>query len=176
MRRSAWVGVGLVVVGLVAGLLGFLFARGGPPSSWGPGRNMSWMMRSYAKPSYASEGERIFFTGTGNRGPIPFRVAGTGPMGGMMMRTVGCANCHGPDGRGGLLFPDGVKSADIRWAALTAEDMDHPPYTPETLKRAITQGVDPAGHPLSPFMPRWDMTPEEQDAIVAFLRTLGSGR
>jgi hypothetical protein len=43
---------------------------------------------------------------------------------------------------------------DIRYKTLTSEGMahgegeDHPPYTDETIKRTITQGVDPAGNPL----------------------------
>ncbi len=174
-RRLLWIAAATLGAGL-AGMAILSLAGGGRPGGFGgfgPGENTAWMMRSYANPSYASEGEQIFLTGTTSQGPIPFRTAGMGPMSGMMMRTIGCANCHGSDGQGGLLFPDGVKSADIRWSALTAADMDHPPYTAATLKRAITQGVDPAGHPPSPFMPRWEMNAEEQDAIVAFLQTLG---
>ncbi len=54
---------------------------------------------------------------------------------------------------------------DIRYAVLTGkehpegeEKMDHPPYTDVTIKRAITQGLDPAGDPLDWTMPRWQMS------------------
>jgi cytochrome c oxidase subunit II len=50
--------------------------------------------------------------------------------------------------------------------------MDHPPYTEETLKRAIIQGIDPAGEPLEWPMPRWNMSDEDLNDLIDFLKML----
>jgi cytochrome c oxidase subunit II len=61
---------------------------------------------------------------------------------------------------------------NITWAELTAQDMDHPPYTEETRKRAITQGLDPAGNQLEYPMPRWQMSEQDLNDLVAYIKTL----
>jgi mono/diheme cytochrome c family protein len=68
---------------------------------------------------------------------------------------------------------------DIRYAVLTGkeheeggEEMDHPPYSDATIKRAITQGVDAAGKPLDWTMPRWQMSEGDLKDLLAFLKTL----
>ena len=119
---------------------------------------------------FTSNGQRIFFTATDSSGrPILYR-------GGMMMR-MACANCHGPDGQG-LRTPMFV-SPNITYQNLTSpEGMLEPDggrghtYTDETIKRAITQGVDPAGEPLQWPMPRWRMSERDLDDLIAFLKTL----
>ena len=52
------------------------------------------------------------------------------------------------------------------------EHEEHPPYTEETLKRAITQGLNPAGEPLEELMPRWQMSEQDLDDLVDFIKTL----
>ncbi len=52
------------------------------------------------------------------------------------------------------------------------EHEEHPPYTEEALKRAITRGVDPAGEPLDDEMPRWRMSGQDLDELVEFIKTL----
>jgi cytochrome c oxidase subunit II len=102
--------------------------------------------------------------------------------GGMMS----CADCHGSDGRGGRvqMMMATFTSPDIRWGSLTAEDhahaakdahsneIGHPPYTEETLKLVITQGVDPAGEPLAWPMPRWCMSEQDLNDLIDFLKAL----
>ena len=66
---------------------------------------------------------------------------------------------------------------DIRYPTLTAAEMDqggekHPAYTDETIKRAITQVVDPAGKALEWPMPRWTMSETDRNDLLAFLKTL----
>ena len=72
---------------------------------------------------------------------------------------------------------------DITWDKLIQEEHneedsdrdeheEHPPYTEETLKRAITRGVDPAGEPLDEEMPRWRMSEQDLDDLVEFIKTL----
>jgi cytochrome c oxidase subunit II len=146
---------------------------------------------------FASNGEQIYFTATSQRGtPITFdmhdgRMMGRMPMmrGGMMGGGImSCADCHGSDGSGGRvrMMMTTYTAPDIRWASLTAVDhghevteddhsddeMDHPPYTEETLKRAIIQGIDPAGEPLAWPMPRWNMIDEDLNDLIDFLKML----
>ena len=66
--------------------------------------------------------------------------------------------------------------SDIRYESLVSEDQEeeeeHPPYTEETIKRAILDGIDPAGEPLDLTMPRWKMTDKDVDDVVEYLKTL----
>jgi len=135
---------------------------------------------------YASNGERIYFTGTSANGRISYSGgdAGGGMMGGQGMMGGGqlaCADCHGPDGRGGLhvMHMTVMDAPDIRWSTLTeaehgAEEgeMEHPPFDEETFKRAVTQGLDPGGGPLDLDMPRWRMSDQDLDDLIAYLQTL----
>ncbi len=65
---------------------------------------------------------------------------------------------------------------DIRYHHLIEEEHEegeeHPPYTDETIKRAITQGLNPAGEPLDYTMPRFRMTEEQLNDLLEFLKTL----
>lgn len=90
-----------------------------------------------------------------------------------MMRFV-CASCHGPQGHGGriAIMMQTYDVPNITWPELTAQDMDHPPYTEETLKRAITQCLDPDGNPLEYPMPRWRMSEQDLNDLVSFIKTL----
>jgi mono/diheme cytochrome c family protein len=126
---------------------------------------------------FESNGAQIYFTGTSQRGtPITAqRGAGMGRMRGVRLT---CASCHGPDGRGGQvqMMMRIIEVPDIRYDLLTGEDHGegeaHEPYTEETIKRAITEGVEPDGEPLEWPMPRWSMSDEDLDDLVAFLKTL----
>ncbi len=130
-----------------------------------------WLTRS----QFRSNGEQIYFTATSQRGSLITADMGMGPMGGGMMA---CVSCHGPDGRGGRvrMMMGSFVAPDIRYKTLTTaehtEGEAHPPYTDETIKRAITQGIDPAGEPLDWPMPRWSMTEADLEDLLAFLKTL----
>jgi mono/diheme cytochrome c family protein len=197
-RRLPVLGLVLIVVG-VTGLAWLSAFEGGPwgNAPWGrrpwggdglfmgPGM-MPWpgpgvmgggSASYYGKKSFASNGERIYYTGiSAKTGPI--RVSG-GPMwighGG-----VGCVACHGVHGRGGIPVMMGTAiPEDIRYEVLTKggnekgkEEMDHPFYTDALIKRAITKGIDPAGESLDWTMPRWDMGDADLDDLLAYLKTL----
>ena len=66
--------------------------------------------------------------------------------------------------------------SDIRYESLIAEDHseeeEHPPYTDETIKRAIREGIDPAGKPLDLTMPRWKMKDKDVGDVVEYLKKL----
>jgi len=123
---------------------------------------------------YVSNGQLIYFTGVNERGErIPYEG---GPM--WLYRHGGsCATCHGADGRGGAPVMMGTEVAvDIRYHHLMEEEHEegeeHPPYTDESIRRAITGGLDPAGVPLDLTMPRWHMSDQDLDDLLEFLKTL----
>jgi cytochrome c oxidase subunit II len=119
-----------------------------------------------------ANGRQIYFTATSERGSPITSDLQMGMMGGGMMA---CVACHGPDGRGRevTVMMQIYTAPDIRYQTLTSGAMeDHPPYTDETIKRAITQGLDPAGNPLQYPMPHWTMSAEDLNDLVAFLKTL----
>jgi len=89
-----------------------------------------------------------------------------------------CASCHGRDGRGRV--EGGVTPSDITFAALhrayavtTPSGRTHGPYDDRALRRAITEGIDPAGNRLDSVMPRYAMARPEFEALSAYLRRLG---
>jgi ABC-type branched-subunit amino acid transport system substrate-binding protein len=91
-----------------------------------------------------------------------------------------CAGCHGRDGKG---RPEGgVRPSDLTWTALSKpygvthpDGRKHPPYDARHLKRAISLGLDPAGNPLDPTMPRYRMSLQDMEDLVAYLQQLGTG-
>ncbi len=118
----------------------------------------------------AAQGAWIFRTGTAPDGqPIAYS-------GGMMM-AMSCADCHGGDGRGrttplftspnityrNLMDPHGMREPDGRRG---------PRYTDGLIRRAIVHGIDAAGKPLDPVMPRWGVTAQQANALLAYLKTL----
>ena len=135
--------------------------------------------RRDGRTTFASNGERIYFTGESESGE-PIRARG-GSGSGWMMGELACVDCHGEDGEGGrvTMMMETFSDPDITWHELGAEEHhadgeeDHPPYTAETLKVAITRGINPAGERLSNNMPRWDISVDDLDDLVAYLMTLG---
>jgi ABC-type branched-subunit amino acid transport system substrate-binding protein len=90
---------------------------------------------------------------------------------------VRCGNCHGPDGRG---RPEGgVRPGNITWSELTKsyghhheDGRRHPPFDEASLKRAIVDGVDPAGHPFDGSMPRYRISGRDWKALLAYMKVL----
>ena len=118
---------------------------------------------------YKSNGERIYFTSTSSSGK-PIISQGFS----MMQGNIACANCHGADGRGGnvRLMMTSFEAPNITWPVLTGNYEDHAPYTEATLKDAITRGVDPGGKELEIYMPRWQISDEDLNDLISFLKTL----
>lgn len=122
---------------------------------------------------YTSNGQRIYLTATSASGN-PITYAG-GPGSGMMQGGLACVSCHGPAGHGGQVtqMMTTFEAPNITWSALSMVGaMDHAPYTVETLKQAITAGVDPAGKALTAPMPQWRMSAPDLDDLVTYLKTL----
>ena len=88
-----------------------------------------------------------------------------------------CASCHGKDGKG---KPEGgVTPSNITWTALTANyegkrtiGRTYPAYTTQTIKRAISMGIDPAGNKLNNAMPKYAMTQADMNDLIAYLEVL----
>ncbi|MCL5027312.1 MAG: cytochrome c [Chloroflexi bacterium] len=123
--------------------------------------------------SAVANGSLIYFTATDSSGRA-LTYQGRGMM--MMMR-VTCAGCHGPDGHGEqtpMFVSPNITYANLTSPAGMLEPNGEriPPYNDETLKRAITQGIDSQGKPLDWPMPRWQMPDMDLDDLIAFLKTL----
>jgi len=124
----------------------------------------------------AMRGKRIYMEGKG-RGRITAFLPDAG------IRAPGsgfpCVHCHLAGGRG--QSEGGVRSADITWFNLTKEyggrrpsGRAHPPYTDETVRRAITAGLDPGGNVLASAHPRFGMDREDLDDLLAYMKVMDS--
>ena len=107
---------------------------------------------------------------TARSGNPPTEVPGT---------LLACVNCHGKDGKGN---PEAaIMPASITWATLTkpydsphADGRTRPAYTERLLVRAVCMGLDPAGNELHVTMPRFQMSREDMNALLAYLKRLGA--
>lgn len=126
-------------------------------------------------------GKLIYFTATGADGPIRYR--GGPAFGGMMGGSLTCASCHGADGRGGvhLMHMRMMDAPDIRWSTLSSgQHGDHDneqdgaaaAYDAEAFMRAVRDGQAPDGETLSSDMPRWEISEQDLENLIAFLQTL----
>lgn len=92
---------------------------------------------------------------------------------------MACANCHGIAGQGKI--EGGISPSNVTWEALTkpygvthVNGRKHPAYTARGLELAITRGLDPAGNKLLYAMPRYQMSKEDLDDLVVYLKRLGT--
>lgn len=170
-RRSGLVtaGIVLIVVGSVA--LGLLLVLALPTGGL-LHRYPPWYLPGQG--TYASLGERIYLTGTDEAGrPIP-RSGGRG----RMSTTLGCADCHGRDGKGRTInmMMGSFTSLDIRWSTLTSpldpEGKPQTPFNEASFAHAVRDGIDPEGDRLKSPMPRWQLTDAEVGGIIQYLQTL----
>jgi len=120
--------------------------------------------------AFRSNGERIYFTATSDRGTEITYTGGPISSGWMMMGgRLACVSCHGPDGRGGrhsMGMMQVMDSKDIRWSVL------QPEFDAEKFKLAVVKGQDPDGTLLKPDMPRWNISDDDLADLIAFLKTL----
>lgn len=128
-------------------------------------RNMEEIDR---KTEFASDGERIYFRGIGSNGEIINNSHG--------MEGVGCAMCHGAGARGMRMMMMDVPP--LKWDYLTEtgghahpNGRSHPAFTESSFKACVLGGIDPAGNSLSTMMPRWEITNEDLDGLIEYLKT-----
>lgn len=151
--------------GIAVGSLGFLVAL-----VLAPGGELPWFPPW--RTSHEENGQRIYMSGVTAAGRVIQNSHG--------MEGVGCAMCHGPDGRGGNMH--GIPVPNITFSALTdprgSRDVNgrsRPAYNAETIKAAIVAGIDSAGNNLHPEMPRWTgLNAQDVEDLIGFLKTLGA--
>ncbi len=128
-------------------------------------------------------GQRIYREGLGSQG-LPIQALGAGQTA-LAGPAAACVTCHRRSGYGSS---EGQFSArPITAAALFEEQTlpvrsprikaqlgtrQRPPYDDALLARALAGGLDSAGKPLEPLMPRYALQPEELQALTAYLATL----
>ncbi|WDE01648.1 c-type cytochrome [Thalassomonas actiniarum] len=124
-------------------------------------------------------GQAIYLTGKSLSGRDIEARLGSGAS--LPASLMPCVNCHQHDGKG--TREGGVSPADIRWSTLTRPygttdntGKTAPAYDRKSIKKAISLGVDSGGAPLSQIMPRYQLSHQDMEDLVAFLTGLGSYR
>ncbi|MBU2600932.1 MAG: cytochrome c [Actinobacteria bacterium] len=166
MKNSFYVGVVFIAAGLIGLAAVFVVYSAGTGSL-------------VFRPAAESLGAEIFLYGTAGGRAVP-RRGSIGMMGGSRL---GCADCHGTDGRGGrvnmMMMMGSFEAPDIRWSTLTSTEMEHtegetphPPFDRDSFARALRDGVDPDGGKLESPMPRWGVNDAQVDALIEYLQGL----
>ena len=130
-----------------------------------------------AQPTEAqNRGKQIYFEGTSPSGGEITAVVGTEGVT-LPASAVPCASCHGPDGLGRR--EGGVIPPDIRWSELTKvyghvheDGRKHQAFDEMSLARLIRSGLDPDFNKLDQSMPLYNMSVEDMDSLIAYLRFL----
>lgn len=145
----------------------------------GKGKGTNWGVGSFE-----SNGKRIYFTATSERGtPISYKG---GPAAGMMMMggNLACVSCHGTDARGGKhnMNMETMDAPDIRWSVLSGEhheeqtDMEEQhkkmAYNFEAFRNSVEGGKHPDGDELKEDMPRWNMSDQDLQDLMDYLKSL----
>jgi mono/diheme cytochrome c family protein len=129
---------------------------------------------AFSPVSHTDNGRRIFLYGATSGGRPVENSHG--------MEGVGCAMCHGDNGRGGMMH--GIAAPDIRLDHLTDPDghvhpdtgRRHPAFNRETVKAAIVAGIDAGGNTLHPEMPRWTgLSGPDLEDLLDYLQFLSRG-
>ena len=132
--------------------------------------------------AFGSNGERIYFTATSDRGTEIDYSGGPSPGGMTMGGRLSCASCHGTDARGGVhMMPMQMMDApNISWEALAEhggephEDehgTDEAGYDFETFRTAVTEGRHRDGESLSDDMPRWEISEADLAELADYLQS-----
>jgi hypothetical protein len=121
-----------------------------------------------------ARGKQIYLHGESRNGKPITALMGDGGVE-VPATIVPCASCHGTDARG--RDEAGVRPSNLRWDVLTRPydapgQRTHPPYTRAAVKRAVTMGLDPAGHKLQSAMPKYRMSLAQMDDLIAYLQKL----
>lgn len=125
-----------------------------------------------------SRGKQIYLQGTGPSGKDILAYVGDSSLE-VPGSVMACANCHGLAGQGKA--EGGINPSNVTWEALTKpygvthiNGRKHPAYTGRGLELAITRGLDPGGNKLLAAMPRYQMSKEDLDDLVVYMKRLGT--
>jgi cytochrome c553 len=159
-------GINIITIGLLAVIVALLLAACASRSPSMMGSGTAW-----GTGAFRSNGERIYFSATSERGTAITYTGGPASNGWMMGGggSLACASCHGTDGRGGVHsmgMMQAMDAKDIRWSALEGE------FDPEKFRLAVAEGQDPDGTQLSMDMPRWKIGNDDLADLIAYLKTL----
>ena len=135
---------------------------------------------AFAQHADAQTGRRIYLEGRSDAAPITARRAGG-------LATQGaeaaCANCHrrsalgGAEGRSYVppIDAPSLFSATAPGTGAAAAGLGRAAYTEASLRRALSDGVDPSGRVLDYLMPRYDLDAGQIAALIAHLREMSTG-
>ncbi len=140
------------------------------------------------EPPRSAAGEAIYDRGVLSSGAPLQALRGDAPP--LTGPQAACANCHRRSGLGykearttippvaaSYLFDTGpAVHADSQHPFVPGARLDRKPYTPETLARAIREGVDSEGRQLSYLMPRFALSDADMAALIEHLRSLDPRR
>lgn len=91
--------------------------------------------------------------------------------------TINCAGCHGRRGEGKA--EGGVVAGNLTWSNLTKSyghthpnGRKHGTFTESSLTTAVVRGVDPSGNELAVAMPRYRISIEDMNDLVAYIKRL----
>lgn len=121
-------------------------------------------------------GKKVFLEGESPSGAeLTVRIGREGsPLPG---NVAACGTCHGADGLG---RPEGgAIPSDVTWGTLVRPyghehpaGRRHPAFDERSLARSIREGVDPAGNPLDPVMPRYAISDADLASLIAYLKVV----
>jgi cytochrome c oxidase subunit 2 len=172
MKKTIGVLIGAFVVGII--FISFnanaQMGSGNRGPGYGTGQGMMNGGTAWGTGVFRSNGERIYFTSTSERGKAITYSGGPASRNWMMMGgRLACVSCHGLDGRGGkhnMGMMQVMDSKDIRWSVL------QPEFDANKFRLAVVKGQDPDGTKLKPDMPRWKISNDDLADLIAFLKTL----
>jgi mono/diheme cytochrome c family protein len=156
-------------------------------------RNDTARGTAWGNGAFHSNGERIYFTASSERGTA-ITYSG-GPNTGMMIMggDLACASCHGIDARGGehRMHMEVMNAPNIRWYTLAGEHQhegtneahhheierekgskSQQTYSFVNFRNAVEKGEHPDGDLLSQDMPRWKMSNEDLHDLADYLKSL----
>lgn len=159
-RAGVWAGIAALLA-----LGGSWVSAAPPPPAAGP----------FGLTEREKQGKQIYLQGVSpTGGKITANLNGNE----LPANALPCAGCHGRDGRG---KPEGgVDPSNLQWDELTkpyevtkSTGRRHGTYTDRLFVRAASLGLDPAGNPLNAAMPRYQMSREDMDRLLAYVKRLG---
>ena len=105
-------------------------------------------------------------------GYTAFKAGTAATKGGLPLEFVACANCHGSAGEG--RSEGGERVPAVQFAELVRPKAGRPGYDAAGIMRALTQGEAPGGRVLSAIMPRYLLADAEAQALVQYLKVVGT--
>lgn len=129
-------------------------------------------------------GKQLYQTGLLPNGQVVKARTGSGvPVDGSQLSCAGCHRRSGfgssegevlvPPLAGDILFKDNARH-DRELGGGRHSSGSRPAYNPASLKRAIREGIDSSGRPLSANMPRFAIGDKDLERLIAYLKSLNT--